>query len=75
MTGAAPEGPGATGFSQPLDDADARLSAPSAVRNIPPLIAALVPWLAGRAGPVLEIGSGTGQHAAWLGFGTWLALR
>jgi SAM-dependent methyltransferase len=24
----------------------------------------LAPWFAGRAGPVLEIGSGTGQHAA-----------
>ncbi len=32
-------------------------------RNGPPIIAALTPWLADRAGPVLEIGSGTGQHA------------
>jgi len=28
------------------------------------MIAQLVPWLAGLSGPVLEIGAGTGQHAA-----------
>lgn len=64
MTGAAPEGPGAASFSRPLDADDGRLLAPSAVRNGPPLVAALARWFAGRTGPVLEIGSGTGQHAA-----------
>jgi SAM-dependent methyltransferase len=28
------------------------------------LLVALAPWFAGRSGPVLEIGAGTGQHAA-----------
>jgi len=28
------------------------------------MVAQLAPWLAGRSGPVLEIGAGTGQHAA-----------
>jgi SAM-dependent methyltransferase len=46
------------------DPADARLSSPVFLRNGPPLLVALAPWFAGRSGPVLEIGSGTGQHAA-----------
>jgi len=40
------------------------LHAPTFLRNSPPIIAALSPFLAGASGPVLEIGSGTGQHAA-----------
>ncbi len=46
------------------DPSDARLSSPVFHRNGPPLIAALAPWLAGRSGPVVEIGAGTGQHAS-----------
>jgi SAM-dependent methyltransferase len=45
------------------DPADARLHSPVFLRNSPPLLVALAPWLAGRIGPVLEIGCGTGQHA------------
>ncbi len=43
---------------------DGRLTAPTFARNSPPIIARLAPWLTGLCGPVLEIGSGTGQHAA-----------
>ncbi|WP_172295684.1 DUF938 domain-containing protein [Pseudoruegeria sp. HB172150] len=43
---------------------DGRLFASAAERNLPPLIAALTPWMSGRVGRVLEIGCGTGQHAA-----------
>ena len=46
------------------DPADARLHSPVFLRNSPPLLVALAPWFAGRTGPVVEIGSGTGQHAA-----------
>jgi SAM-dependent methyltransferase len=46
------------------DPADARLHSPVFPRNSPPLLVTLAPWFAGRTGPVLEIGSGTGQHAA-----------
>lgn len=42
---------------------DGRFLHDTAYRNAPPLIAALTPWLSGRRGTVLEIGSGTGQHA------------
>ena len=42
---------------------DARLRSPVFLRNGPALVAALTPWLGNRHGPVLEIGSGTGQHA------------
>lgn len=48
----------------PLDGA--RLRAPTFERNSPPIIAQLAPWMAGRSGPALEIGAGTGQHAAAL---------
>lgn len=45
---------------------DGRLLAPAAQRNEQPIIDALSPMLAGRSGLMLEIGSGTGQHAtAW----------
>jgi SAM-dependent methyltransferase len=43
-----------------------RLVSPSAERNRRPILAALGPLLDGRAGTVLEVGSGTGQHAAAL---------
>lgn len=43
---------------------DRRLRAPSFDRNLPPLLVHLTPWLKDLKGPVLEIGSGTGQHAA-----------
>jgi SAM-dependent methyltransferase len=46
------------------DPADLRLDSPVFPRNCPPLLVALAPWLAERRGVVLEIGSGTGQHAA-----------
>jgi len=45
---------------------DGRLVAPAAARNCQPIVAALQPLLAGRTGLALEIGSGTGQHAAAL---------
>ncbi|WP_108482161.1 DUF938 domain-containing protein [Oceaniglobus ichthyenteri] len=44
--------------------ADGRLFAPVFGRNFPAVLAALAPWLSGRSGAVLEIGCGTGQHAA-----------
>ena len=50
--------------TDPADGADGRLRSPSFERNSAPIIAALAPMLRGRAGPVLEIGAGTGQHAA-----------
>ena len=43
---------------------DGRLVSPSAERNAGAIIEALGPALAGRSGLMLEIGSGTGQHAA-----------
>jgi SAM-dependent methyltransferase len=46
------------------DPADARLNSPVFLRNCPPLLVTLAPWFAGRTGPVVEIGCGTGQHAA-----------
>lgn len=42
---------------------DGRLIAPSAERNTQPIVDALSPFLIGRTGKVLEIGSGTGQHS------------
>jgi SAM-dependent methyltransferase len=47
----------------PPPTADGRLDAPAFHRNCAPILAALVRLLAGRRGNVLEIGSGTGQHA------------
>lgn len=43
---------------------DGRLVAPSAERNQQPIIDVLRPVLADKSGLMLEIGSGTGQHAA-----------
>jgi SAM-dependent methyltransferase len=42
---------------------DGRLDAPAFHRNVEPIWSVLGPFLAGRAGHVLEAGSGTGQHA------------
>jgi hypothetical protein len=43
---------------------DGRLFSPVFQRNSPPLIAALTRLVGEMSGPVLEIGAGTGQHAA-----------
>lgn len=45
---------------------DGRMIAPSAARNLEPITSELTSLFAGRTGPLLEIGSGTGQHAACL---------
>lgn len=47
----------------PPPAADGRLDAAAFHRNHAPILAVLVRLLAGRGGDVLEIGSGTGQHA------------
>ena len=44
--------------------AGARRSAPAAVRNREPIAAVLADWLP-ETGLVLELASGTGEHAAW----------
>lgn len=44
---------------------DGRLSAPSAVRNAPAIVAALADWMP-REGHVLEIAAGTGEQAVAL---------
>ena len=41
-----------------------RLISPAAERNLQPITERLAPLLEGRSGTVLEIGSGSGQHAA-----------
>jgi SAM-dependent methyltransferase len=43
-------------------EADGRLDAAAFHRNHTPIWSALAPFLADRAGDVLEVGSGTGQH-------------
>ena len=55
---------------------DARLDAPAYHRNAGPIAEVLAPLLAGRGSHIVEIGSGTGQHAAALaarfaGFTWW----
>jgi SAM-dependent methyltransferase len=47
-------------------EADGRLDSPSFHRNAGPLASALAPYLREASGDVLEIGSGTGQHAVAL---------
>ena len=47
----------------PPPAADGRLDAPAFHRNHQPILAVLARLLAGGGGDVLEIGSGTGQHA------------
>ncbi len=49
--------------SGPPADADGRLDAVAVHRNHAPIWAALAPFLTDRTGDVLEVGSGTGQHA------------
>ena len=44
--------------------ADGRLASPVFARNAPPIIARLARLFGDATGPVLEIGAGTGQHAA-----------
>jgi SAM-dependent methyltransferase len=44
--------------------ADARRSAPAALRNREPIAEVLANWLP-ENGTVLEVASGTGEHAAW----------
>ena len=43
---------------------DARRSAPAALRNREPIAEVLADWLL-ESGTVLEVASGTGEHAAW----------
>ncbi|MDO8877086.1 MAG: DUF938 domain-containing protein [Pseudolabrys sp.] len=47
----------------PKPESDGRLDAPAFHRNVEPIWQAIESFLAGKAGAVLEIGSGTGQHA------------
>ena len=62
--------------TEPGSPADARLFAPAAERNLEAVGAALEPHLSGRSGTLLEIGSGTGQHAAdWAARFPGLAVR
>ena len=42
--------------------ADGRLRGPAFARNHAPIWTVIAPFLAGRAGHVLEVGSGTGEH-------------
>jgi hypothetical protein len=49
--------------SLPPPQADGRLDAPAFHRNHAPIWSALSRFISGRDGDVLEIGSGTGQHA------------
>jgi tRNA G46 methylase TrmB len=42
---------------------DGRLDAPAFHRNHGPIWSVISPFLNGNAGDVLELGSGTGQHA------------
>src|SRR5699024_5733315 len=66
-TGETASGTGPRHTTDPLQGgSDGRLSSPSAERNMQPIAEALLPILSGASGLVLEIGSGTGQHAARL---------
>lgn len=47
-----------------VEPKDGRLHAPTFSRIGPPVLAALAHWLSSASGAVLEIGAGTGQHAA-----------
>ncbi len=50
--------------ASPPHRSDARLSAPAASRNRAPIAAVLRSWLP-EAGLVLEVASGSGEHAVW----------
>jgi hypothetical protein len=55
----------ATNFwSSPAGADDGRLDAPAYHRNREPIFAVIEPHLRGRRGTLLELGSGSGQHAA-----------
>jgi SAM-dependent methyltransferase len=60
-----PEHPVQIGLHAP-PAADGRLDAPAFHRNLEPIAAMLTNLLEGHTGDVLEIGSGTGQHAVAL---------
>ena len=50
----------------PQDGHDDRLYAPATLRNRAPIAAVLAGWLPARGGTVLELASGTGEHALHL---------
>ena len=50
----------------PPDGRDDRLYAPATLRNRAPIAAVLAGWLPARGGTVLELASGTGEHALHL---------
>lgn len=50
-------------WSSPVDGKDGRRDAPAFHRNREPIFAVLEPHLHGRRGTLLELGSGSGQHA------------
>ena len=50
----------------PPDGHDDRLYAPATLRNRAPIAAVLAGWLPARGGTVLELASGTGEHALHL---------
>lgn len=52
-------------FGTPTHDHDPRLASPAVARNRPFLRQAALPWM-GPNTTVLELGSGTGEHAIWL---------
>lgn len=56
--------PGHRRFYESPPDADARRSAPAALRNRAPIADVLADWLPAR-GLVLEIASGTGEHCSY----------
>lgn len=49
-----------------MNNPDNRPFSPACERNRAAILEALAPWLE-RPGELLEVGSGTGQHAAWIG--------
>lgn len=51
-------------FYEEPANADERRSAPAALRNREPIAEVLAEWLP-RSGTVLEVASGTGEHAIW----------
>ncbi|MXU65559.1 DUF938 domain-containing protein [Oceanomicrobium pacificus] len=82
MTGKGPSGPGPRHTAryrpgQVPTHADGRLESPAAARNIGPIRDAVRAFLSDRSGPVLEVGSGTGEHRAALAAAmpglTWIA--
>ena len=68
MAGAGPRAPRFP-YSESDRQADGRIFNPVCLRNNPPMVARLAHILDGQDGTVLEIGAGTGQHAAALNIG------